>query len=54
MHQHLEGENRLDDDEHGAEVDESTRKVLKAQFLLDAIVGRTKSGSSSPSSSSTS
>jgi trigger factor len=34
---HLEGENRLDDDEHRAEVDENTRKALKAQFLLDAI-----------------
>ncbi len=34
---HLEGENRLDDDEHRAEVDESTRKALKAQFLLDAL-----------------
>ncbi len=34
---HLEGENRLEDDEHRAEVDESTRKALKAQFLLDAI-----------------
>src|SRR6476660_8891581 len=38
VHQHLEGENRLDDDEHRAEVDESTRKARKAQFLLDAIV----------------
>ena len=37
VHQHLEGENRLEDDEHRAEVDESTRKALKAQFLLDAI-----------------
>jgi trigger factor len=37
VHQHLEGENRLDDDEHRAEVDESTRKALRAQFLLDAI-----------------
>ena len=34
---HLEGENRLEDDEHRAEVDESTRKALRAQFLLDAI-----------------
>lgn len=34
---HLEGENRMDDDEHRAEVDESTRKALTAQFLLDAI-----------------
>jgi trigger factor len=37
VHQHLEGENRLEDDEHRAEVDASTRKALKAQFLLDAI-----------------
>jgi trigger factor len=35
---HLEGEDRLEDDEHRAEVDDSTRKALKAQFLLDAIV----------------
>lgn len=34
---HLEGENRLEDDEHRAEVDESTRRALRAQFLLDAI-----------------
>ena len=37
VHSHLEGENRLEDDEHRAEVDESTRTALKAQFLLDAI-----------------
>ena len=37
VHQHLDGENRLDDDEHRAEVQESTRRALKAQFLLDAI-----------------
>ncbi len=35
---HLEGESRVEDDEHRAEVDASTRKALKAQFLLDAIV----------------
>ena len=34
----LEGEDRLEDDEHRAEVDESTRKALRAQFLLDALV----------------
>jgi trigger factor len=38
VHSHLEGEDRLEDDEHRAEVGESTRKALKAQFLLDAIV----------------
>ncbi len=38
VHSHLEGESRLDDDEHRAEVTESTRKGLKTQLLLDAIV----------------
>jgi trigger factor len=37
VHSHLEGEGRLEDDEHRAEVDESTRKGLKTQLLLDAI-----------------
>ena len=37
VHQHLEGESRLDDDEHRAEVDENTRNAMRAQFLLDAI-----------------
>jgi trigger factor len=40
VHRHLEGEGRLEDDEHRAEVDASTRKALKAQFLLDAIAER--------------
>lgn len=40
VHSHLENENRLEDDEHRAEVEESTRKALKAQFLLDAIAER--------------
>ena len=35
--QHLEGESRLEDEEHRAEVDENTRKAMRAQFLLDAI-----------------
>jgi trigger factor len=38
VHSHLEGESRLEDDEHRAEVGESTRKALKTQLLLDAIV----------------
>ena len=38
VNSHLEGEGRLDDDEHRAEVDESTRKALKSQLLLDKIV----------------
>ncbi|MGL5859847.1 MAG: trigger factor, partial [Phycicoccus sp.] len=37
---HLEGEDRLEDDEHRAEVEESTRKALRAQFLLDAVAER--------------
>lgn len=37
VNSHLEGEDRLEDDEHRAEVDESTRKALKGQFLLDAL-----------------
>jgi len=35
--QHLEGEKRLEDDEHRVEVSENTRKVMRSQFLLDAI-----------------
>ncbi|MEP6855547.1 MAG: trigger factor, partial [Pedococcus sp.] len=42
VNSHLEGEDRLDDAEHRAEVDESTRKALKAQFLLDAIAEKTE------------
>ncbi len=37
VNSHLEGEGRLEDDTHRAEVDESTRKALKGQFLLDAL-----------------
>lgn len=37
VHHHLEGEDRLEDDEHRAEVDENTRRGLKAQFILDAL-----------------
>ena len=40
VHSHLEGEGRLEDDEHRAEVDESTRKALKSQLLLDKIVAQ--------------
>jgi len=35
--QHLEGEKRLEDDEHRAEVTENTRTAMRSQFLLDAI-----------------
>jgi trigger factor len=34
---HLEGEGRLEDDEHRTEVDAETRKGFKTQLLLDAI-----------------
>jgi trigger factor len=37
VHRHLEGENRLDDDAHRAEVIESSTKTLQTQLLLDAI-----------------
>jgi trigger factor len=35
--QHLEGESRVDDEDHRAEVTENTRKAMRSQFLLDAI-----------------
>ena len=37
VNSHLEQEGRLEDEEHRAEVDESTRKALKTQFLLDEV-----------------
>jgi len=37
VNQHLEGESRLEDEEHRTEVDENTRRAMRAQFLLDAI-----------------
>lgn len=40
VHNHLEKESRLEDDEHRAEVVESTRRAMKTQFLLDALVER--------------
>ncbi len=40
VHSHLEKEDRLSDDEHRAEVTESTRRAMKTQFLLDALVVR--------------
>ncbi len=38
VRQHLEGEDRLEDEEHRTEVTESTTKGLQSQFLLDKIV----------------
>src|SRR5699024_9516232 len=40
VHRHLEGENRLEDDTHRAEVTESTTKAMRTQFLLDKMVER--------------
>jgi len=37
VHQHLEGEKRLEDDEHRGEVTEQARKAMATQLLLDAI-----------------
>ncbi|MGB3910759.1 MAG: trigger factor [Pseudolysinimonas sp.] len=37
VHRHLEGEGRLDDDEHRAEVVISSEKTFRQQILLDAI-----------------
>jgi trigger factor len=38
VHRHLENEGRLEDDEHRAEVAESSAKTFKQQLLLDAVV----------------
>ncbi|MCW2287802.1 trigger factor [Leucobacter luti] len=38
VHRHLEGEGRLEDDEHRAEVRISSEKQIQLQLLLDAIV----------------
>jgi len=37
VHRHLEQENRLEDDEHRAEVTEASEKQFRTQMLLDAI-----------------
>ncbi|GAA3209889.1 trigger factor [Microbacterium terregens] len=37
VHTHLEGENRLEDDTHRAEVTEASEKQFRTQMLLDAI-----------------
>ena len=37
VHRHLEGENRLEDDEHRAEVTEASEKQFRTQFMLDAF-----------------
>ncbi|MFP5334837.1 MAG: trigger factor [Actinomycetes bacterium] len=42
VHNHLENENRLEDDEHRAEVVAEAEKALRTQFLLDAIAEQQK------------
>lgn len=37
IHRHLEAENRLEDDEHRAEVKEASEKALRTQILFDEI-----------------
>ena len=37
VHRHLENENRLEDEEHRAEVTEASQKTFRSQILLDAI-----------------
>ena len=37
VHRHLEGENRLEDDEHRTEVEAEARKAFATQLLLDSI-----------------
>lgn len=37
VHSHLEEEQRLDDDEHRAEVEEQSRRGLKSRILLDTL-----------------
>ena len=44
IHTHLERENRLEDAEHRAEIDESTRAALRSQLLLDALAEREEVG----------
>jgi trigger factor len=38
VHRHLEAENRLEDDEHRAEVTEASEKNFRTQILLDEVV----------------
>ena len=53
VHQHLEGENRLDDDEHRAEVDEYTGRRSRHSSCSTPSPRSSRSASSSPSSSNT-
>ncbi|MFF2632079.1 trigger factor [Microbacterium sp. NPDC058021] len=42
VHQHLEGEGRLEDDEHRAEVTEASKKQFRTQMVLDKIAEQFK------------
>ena len=42
VRRHLENENRLEDDEHRAEVSKSSEKTFRTQILLDAVVEQEK------------
>jgi trigger factor len=44
VHRHLESENRLEDDEHRAEVTESSQKTFRTQILLDEIAQKENVG----------
>jgi len=48
VHSHLDGEGRLEDDEHRTEVGENATKALQTQFLLDAIVEKEQVSVSQP------
>ncbi|GAA0303215.1 trigger factor [Kineococcus aurantiacus] len=44
IHAHLERENRLEDAEHRAEIQESTEQAIRSQLLLDALAEREEIG----------
>ncbi|NAZ74464.1 trigger factor [Kineococcus sp. T13] len=44
IHAHLERENRLEDAEHRAEIEDSTRQAIRSQLLLDALAEREEIG----------
>lgn len=48
VHSHLDGEGRLEDEEHRFEVGANATKALQTQFLLDAIVEKEKVSVSQP------
>jgi trigger factor len=44
IHAHLERESRLEDAEHRAEIEDSTRQAIRSQLLLDALADREEIG----------